>query len=238
MAAARMYKNDAALFGQLLRRSGNDTGEIEPGKYSSIVARVFAQAKLKRTAGYDSLAHLVRHGWFTRYANDPRKISGLLSVGRDCDCEPDRRCVLGGCDKSLFGLRADAKYCSDAHSKAARRGRSVTTVRGTRTAKPVQIARSSSPDSPDTVRDLARTSRSTEPGHPQVRARRNGLCRPENTQVKSRAEESSTNASDVLHGDTWPTYETGPCAQCRGACHRYGDGGNPLCDDCRTGDRP
>jgi hypothetical protein len=32
----------------------------------------------------------------------------------------------------------------------------------------------------------------------------------------------------------WPTDQTGPCARCRRLCHRYGQGGNPLCTDCRS----
>jgi len=29
--------------------------------------------------------------------------------------------------------------------------------------------------------------------------------------------------------------ETGPCTHCGQPCHRYGDRGNPLCDDCQEG---
>lgn len=33
---------------------------------------------------------------------------------------------------------------------------------------------------------------------------------------------------------SWGYVETGPCAICRQPCHRYGDGGRPLCDTCDT----
>lgn len=33
---------------------------------------------------------------------------------------------------------------------------------------------------------------------------------------------------------TWPANETGRCARCRRLCHRYGQGGGPLCAGCRN----
>jgi 5S rRNA maturation endonuclease (ribonuclease M5) len=32
----------------------------------------------------------------------------------------------------------------------------------------------------------------------------------------------------------WPASETGPCRRCGQPCHRYGDGGSPLCEPCRA----
>jgi hypothetical protein len=34
---------------------------------------------------------------------------------------------------------------------------------------------------------------------------------------------------------SWPAAETGPCIKCNRPCHRYGDGGRALCDDCQAG---
>lgn len=42
---------------------------------------------------------------------------------------------------------------------------------------------------------------------------------------------------DLEHG--WPDDETGECAKCRAPCHKYGQGGNPLCPACQdTRPRP
>ncbi|GAA2034630.1 hypothetical protein GCM10009839_38950 [Catenulispora yoronensis] len=35
----------------------------------------------------------------------------------------------------------------------------------------------------------------------------------------------------------WPADETGRCATCQRPCHRYGNGGGPLCAGCRDADR-
>lgn len=36
---------------------------------------------------------------------------------------------------------------------------------------------------------------------------------------------------------TWAPSQTGPCARCHQQTCRYGHGGNPLCEACRTARR-
>lgn len=45
--------------------------------------------------------------------------------------------------------------------------------------------------------------------------------------LRSAARESPTPGAHE-----WPADETGRCARCRRPCHRYGNGGNPLCASC------
>jgi hypothetical protein len=132
MANARMPAADHALFGQMLRRCDNTTGEVPnrpvdkatgeippPRKYAPLLTTLFRQCELPESTGYRSFSHLAKHGWYERRLDgsdraDRRKFIGVLKVGEDCDCrgKPSER-VCEQCGKSLrVTARSDAQFCS------------------------------------------------------------------------------------------------------------------------------
>jgi hypothetical protein len=110
ISSARLRASDYGLFTQLLRRSGNDTGEVDDDKWTPRLVKLCAQAKLSRSAGYVALAHLIQHGWFKRYETDDRaKVAGQLYAGRDCDCAADAAIACKVCGARLASTRNDAR---------------------------------------------------------------------------------------------------------------------------------
>jgi hypothetical protein len=170
VSRARIGPAHYALFTQLLRRSGNDTGEIPDDRYAPRLETLADQAKIARSAAYPALAELIRHGWFTRYATTTRaKVAGKLTVGSDCDCGGAVPvCQREGCGKPLASRRRDARYCSDRCGKAARRLRS-----------PVSIARTTQPAASPKSPDMS----AVKPGHSRDIARPTSPKSPDNSQV-------------------------------------------------------
>jgi hypothetical protein len=120
ISAARVGAAPYALFTQLLRRAGNDTGEIDDDKWAPKLDTLIAQAKLSRASGYRALAELDRHGWFKRYETENRaKVAGILLRGRDCDCAG--AAVCRHCGGPLAQMRPHARYCSGRCRMAAHR---------------------------------------------------------------------------------------------------------------------
>jgi hypothetical protein len=206
-----------ALFTQLLRRSGNDTGEIPDDRYAPRLETLADQAKIARSAAYPALAALIRDGWFTRYATTDRtKVAGKLTVGRDCGGAVPV-CQREGCGKPLASRRSDARYCSDRCSKAARRSRPV---QGARTTGPA-----ASPESPDMsavkpghVRDIARTDCPESPDNSQVTDLRTRAAHKES------GKEGAERAKQVQN-------QPRTCAKCY--AQPAGPGGI-LCPGCKT----
>lgn len=170
VSRARVAPAHYALFTQLLRRSGNNTGEIPDDKYAPRLETLADQAKIARSAAYPALAELIRHGWFTRYATTDRaKVAGKLTVGRDCACAGAVPvCQREGCGKPLASRRRDARYCSNRCGKAARR-----------LASPVQRARTTEPAASPKSAAMA----AVKPGHGRDIARPTSPKSPDNSQV-------------------------------------------------------
>ena len=123
IARARVTTSFAAFYAQLLRRAGNDDGEI-PQTFAPTLTRLAADAKISRATLYRCLAEAKRHGWFARDGTgDVRRVSGRLAVGEDCDCAPHfvTACQRPGCGKPVISLRRHARYCSDRCRKAVNR---------------------------------------------------------------------------------------------------------------------
>lgn len=55
---------------------------------------------------------------------------------------------------------------------------------------------------------------------------------PEPGEHKPPLRNASSAPPQASETHEWPADETGRCARCRHPCHRYGDGGNPLCASC------
>lgn len=170
VSRARIRPAHYALFAQLLRRSGNATGEIPDNRFAPKLETLADQAKIARSAAYPALAELIRHGWFTRYATTNRaKVAGKLTVGSECDCGGAVPvCQREGCGKPLASRRRDARYCSDRCGKAARR-----------LSSPVQRARTTQPAASPKSPDMSEV----KPGHVRGKARTLGLNSPDNSQV-------------------------------------------------------
>ncbi len=119
---ARISPAAYGLFAQLLRRAGNDTGEIEDGKWTPLLDTLIRQAKLSRASGYRALAELEHHGWLCRYDTENRaKMAGRLMLGRDCDCGGEVAAVCQRCGEPLAHMRPHARYCSGRCRMAAHR---------------------------------------------------------------------------------------------------------------------
>jgi len=58
--------------------------------------------------------------------------------------------------------------------------------------------------------------------------------RPEPGEHDSAPHRPGTTPPQATDARPWPAEETGYCATCRRPCHRYGEGGNPLCTACRA----
>ena len=172
ISRARIRPAHYALFTQLLRRSGNNTGEIPDDRYAPRLETLADQAKIARSAAYPALAELIRHGWFIRYTTTDRaKVAGKLTVGYDCDCAGAVPvCQREGCGKPLASRRRDARYCSNRCGKAARR-----------LASPVQRARTTEPAASPKSPDMS----AVKPGHVRDIARPTNPKSPDNSQVSS-----------------------------------------------------
>ncbi|MGO9297041.1 MAG: hypothetical protein ACLP52_24710 [Streptosporangiaceae bacterium] len=170
ISAARIGAAPYGLFMQLLRRSGNGTGEIDDGKYTPRLAKLADQAKMSRATGYRALAELIRHGWLVRYETaDREKVAGLLGKGRGCDCAGDAVAVCQGpgCSEPLTNKRCDARYHADRCRKASQRRRAVSV---TRTIEPAASLKSADVSAIERghVRDISRTASLTSPDNLQV----------------------------------------------------------------------
>ena len=66
ISAARIGAAPYALFTQLLRRAGNDTGELGDDKWKPKLDTLIRQAKLSPASGWRALGELERHGWLCR----------------------------------------------------------------------------------------------------------------------------------------------------------------------------
>ncbi len=172
VSRARIRPAHYALFTQLLRRSGNDTGEIPDDRYTPRLETLADQAKIARSAAYPALAELIRHGWFTRYATaDRARVAGKLTVGCDCDCAGTVPvCQREGCGKPLASRRRDARYCSARCRKAAQR-----------LASSVHRAVTTGPAHSPQSRDMSQI----EPGHVTDRAVTPSPQSRDNPQVNS-----------------------------------------------------
>jgi hypothetical protein len=139
ISRARIGAAPYALFTQLLRRSGNDTGEIPDNRYSPRLETLADQAKMARSTAFDALAELAMHGWFRRHATtDRQKVAGTLMAGRDCDCAGHAASACQRCGRPLTGKRRDARYCSHRCQMAARRRNPVQRAVTPSPAKPSQ----------------------------------------------------------------------------------------------------
>ena len=79
------------------------------------------------------------------------------------------------------------------------------------------------------------TSENADPG-PQGIADQDEPVRdgPRTNSMWAEQEWPTEPPDDPVNG-TWPASETGPCTRCGTPCHRYGDGGQSLCETCRDG---
>jgi hypothetical protein len=139
-----------------------------------------------------------------------------------------RRIVADADGKPLTSPRQ--RYCSKRCAKAAERDRKRDNQQVSGGPDGFQLATRNATSESD--RDFAGVA------FPVARKRQSNATtrRSEAKSREERREEEEPVAQVAEVAQT--TSEIGPCARCRRACHRYGDGGNPLCDDCRTGDRP
>jgi hypothetical protein len=229
ISAARIGPAAYGLFAQLLRRAGNDTGEIDDGKWTPLLATVIRQAKLSRASGFRALAELERHGWFKRYDTENRaKVAGYLMSGRDCDCAGGVA-VCKRCGGPLAHMRSDARYCSDRCGKAARRqshkpGQQVSPARTDQPGASLTSADMSGIERGH-VRDIARTASPNSPDTSQVTGSEIDVAHIEN---RDREPGKRTISGNDL------VCEIGPCARCGARCRRYGERGRPLCGACRV----
>jgi hypothetical protein len=158
-----MWPEPYALFTQLLRRSGNNTGEIADDKWTPRLAKLASDAKMSRASGHRALADLREYGWFVRYEiDDPGKVAGLLCKGRDF---PVPVCQRDGCGKPLMGMRSDARYCSDRYRQAARRDSARSQEPGQPGSRAVSRA--------VTVSRLISVTVTDDPGQASLRSRDN-----------------------------------------------------------------
>jgi hypothetical protein len=218
IAAARIGPAAYALFTQLLRRSGNDTGEVDDPRFTPTLARLAEQAKMSRSTGFLALAELERHGWLKRYETaDRSRVAGVLLAGHDCDCARDvtALCQGPGCCRPLTGMRRDARYHSDACRQRAHRA-----VRGA-----VTTLLAASPGSRDVSRiepcrvtGRAVTASPESRDKPQVTTKAASCARKEITEERKG---EGTPANDL-----WRHLDLGDVVQCPfcGAATVVGEG--------------
>lgn len=120
-SAARVPNAPYKLWWQLLRRCGNDTGEIADDKHAPLLSTMARQAnQMSLRTAERALAWLIEHEWFRRYVTkDPSKVAGMLHIGRHS--EATALCQGPGCAEPLANRRRDARYHSERCKKAAQR---------------------------------------------------------------------------------------------------------------------
>ena len=215
ISAARISPAAYALFTQLLRRVGNDTGEIDDDKWTPKLATVIAQAKLSRASGYRALAELERHAWLKRYETDNRaKIAGHLMPGRDCDCGGVAVCKH--CGGPLGNRRSVARWCSDRCRKAARR-------QSQKPGQPVSVTRTNEPAASLSYPDMS----GMQAGHVRDASRTASLSYPDNPQVTGSQNDVPHIESRDEGGEREPGCET---ETERSAMD--GNGREPVCGEC------
>jgi hypothetical protein len=67
------------------------------------------------------ISHVTRHGWWKPIpdAAAPRKITGLVTPGHDCNCSPEITAACQWCGEPLASARADARFCSGGQCRQA-----------------------------------------------------------------------------------------------------------------------
>ncbi len=99
------------------------------------------------------------------------------------------------------------------------------------TAKP-KLSRRQFPDqvyTPTSDEQSAGQSDLTQPGETVA-----SNCREGDATVCATVSPDAINSHPLPRGASlWPAPETGPCRRCGQPCHRYGEGGQPLCAACR-----
>lgn len=253
ISVARLRASDYGLFTQLLRRSGNDTGEVDDDKWTPKLTTLAAQAKLSRSAGYVALAHLIQHGWVKRYETDDRgKVAALLMMGQDCDCgdRPEVACKV--CGRPLASSHRHALYCSPGCRTAAWRLRKQASPVQESVTAPIQETVTAEPE-PSPGKRHAVTDKSVTPVQPsrhrsqvspavdiEIRDREQGKeIRPAqddgiSTAVRELAAASMVTGADLrmVPGSRRPVPVCGWCGGPPGRCGCFGSAGGP-CARCR-----